>query len=158
MKLGASASGRPAPGGTQSTQRLLALLDQFSTEQPTHTVEGLSEAIGLPRSTVYRPVSLLKAHELLEQAGDSRYRLGPHLGAGAKVLLAGSPAEMRERYIDQAVPPGQRDGLRAQLASIVVRGWAESRGEADPGIWAVAAPSQPAGVASSPLVCPARSV
>jgi hypothetical protein len=33
-KFGASVSGHPAPGGTQSTQRLLALLDQFSTEQP----------------------------------------------------------------------------------------------------------------------------
>jgi DNA-binding IclR family transcriptional regulator len=125
-----------------------------------------------------------------------------HAGAGAKVLLAGSPAEMRERYLDQVVPPGQRDGLRAQLARISAQGWAESRGEADPGIWAVAAlilrdrdgrclaisvampdyrlepgrreevieqtraggPSprpaqrQPAGVASSPLVRPVRSV
>ncbi len=68
---------RQAPGGTQSTQRLLALLDQFSTERPTHTVEGLSEAIGVPRSTVYRLVSLLKTYELLEQAGESRYQLGP---------------------------------------------------------------------------------
>ena len=58
-------AGRPAPGGTQSTQRLLTLLDQFSTERPTHTVEGLSEAIGVPRSTVYRLVSLLKSYELL---------------------------------------------------------------------------------------------
>src|SRR5271155_5898033 len=69
-------AGRPAPGGTQSTQRLLTLLDQFSTERPTHTVEGLSEAIGGPRSTVYRLVSLLKAHELLEPAGGSQYQLG----------------------------------------------------------------------------------
>src|ERR1700733_611138 len=86
MKLGASVSRRPAPGGTQSTQRLLALLDQFSTEQPTHTVEDLSEATGVPRSTVYRLVSLLKAHELLEQAGPSRYRLGP------KAMRMGSAA------------------------------------------------------------------
>src|ERR1700730_17827773 len=73
----ASGGGRSAPGGTQSTQRLLALLDQFSTEHPTHTVEGLSEPIGVPRTTVYRLVSLLKGHELLEQAGESRYQLGP---------------------------------------------------------------------------------
>jgi DNA-binding IclR family transcriptional regulator len=200
--------GRPAPGGTQSTQRLLALLDQFSTEQPTHTVEGLSEAINVPRSTVYRLVSLLKGHELLEQAGESRYQLGPkaimmgyvarstvdladiwrpglerlasesretalvlrrigdaavcvdrvecdhpvrlsfevgkamplHTGAGAKVLLAGSPAEVRDRYIECAVPPAQRARLRAELDAIASQGWGESRAEVDPGIWAVAAP------------------
>jgi len=165
-------AGRSAPGGTQSTQRLLTLLDQFSTERPTHTVEGLSEAIGVPRSTVYRLVSLLKSYELLEQAGESKYQLGPkaimmgyvarstvdladvwrpgleelaaasretalvlrrigdaavcidriecdhpvrlsfdigkamplHTGAGAKVLLAGSPAELRDRYLQAAVP------------------------------------------------------
>jgi hypothetical protein len=173
---GAAPAARQAPGGTQSTQRLLTLLDQFSTERPTHTVEGLSEAIGVPRSTVYRLVSLLKAYELIEQAGESKYQLGPkaimmgyvarttvdladiwrpgleqlagtsretalvlrrigdaavcidrvecdhpvrlsfdvgkamplHTGAGAKVLLAGSPAELRDRYIEAAVPPGHR--------------------------------------------------
>jgi DNA-binding IclR family transcriptional regulator len=202
------AAGRQAPVGTQSTQRLLALLDQFSTEHPTHTVEGLSEATGVPRSTVYRLVSLLKAHELLEQAGDSRYQLGAkaimlgyvarstvdladvwrpglerlaasaretalvlrrigdaavcvdrvecdhpvrlsfdmgkamplHTGAGAKVLLAGTPAEARDRYIAAAVPAGQQARLRAELENIAIRGWGESYAEVDPGIWAVAAP------------------
>jgi DNA-binding IclR family transcriptional regulator len=202
------AAARQAPGGTQSTQRLLALLDQFSTERPTHTVEGLSEAIGVPRSTVYRLVSLLKAHELLEQAGDSRYQLGPkaimlgyvarstvdladiwrpgldqlaaatretalvlrrigdaavcvdrvecdhpvrlsfevgkamplHTGAGAKVLLSGTAAGARDRYIAAAVPPEQQARLRAELETIAVRGWGESYAEVDPGIWAVAAP------------------
>jgi DNA-binding IclR family transcriptional regulator len=204
----ASAAVRQAPGGTQSTQRLLTLLDQFSTERPAHTVEGLSEAIGVPRSTVYRLVSLLKAYELLEQAGESRYQLGPkaimmgyvarstvdladvwrpgleqlagasretalvlrrigdaavcvdrvecdhpvrlsfdvgkamplHTGAGAKVLLSGSPAELRDRYIEATVPPEHRTRLRAELESIAVRGWGESHAEVDPGIWAVAAP------------------
>jgi DNA-binding IclR family transcriptional regulator len=204
----AASAVRQAPGGTQSTQRLLTLLDQFSTERPAHTVEGLSEAIGVPRSTVYRLVSLLKAYELLEQAGESKYQLGPkaimmgyvarstvdladvwrpgleqlavesretalvlrrigdaavcvdrvecdhpvrlsfdvgkamplHTGAGAKVLLAGSPAELRDRYIEAAVPPEHRARLRAELESIAVRGWGESHAEVDPGIWAVAAP------------------
>ena len=205
---GTAPAARQAPDGTQSTQRLLTLLDQFSTERPTHTVEGLSEAIGVPRSTVYRLVSLLKAYELLEQAGESKYQLGPkaimmgyvarstvdladvwrpgleqlagesretalvlrrigdaavcvdrvecdhpvrlsfdvgkamplHTGAGAKVLLSGSPAELRDRYLETAVPPGQRARLRAELESIAVRGWGESHAEVDPGIWAVAAP------------------
>ncbi len=208
QRSSASPAGRQPPGGTQSTQRLLALLDQFSTAQPTHTVDGLSEAIGVPRSTVYRLVSLLKAHELLEQAGDSRYQLGPkaimmgyvarstvdladiwrpglerlasasretslvlrrigdaavcvdrvecdhpvrlsfdvgkamplHTGAGAKVLLSGTPARARDRYIEAAVPPPQHARLRAELETIAIRGWGESYAEVDPGIWAVAAP------------------
>jgi len=208
VSAGAAPAARQAPGGTQSTQRLLTLLDQFSTERPAHTVEGLSEAIGVPRSTVYRLVSLLKAYELLEQAGESKYQLGPkaimmgyvarstvdladiwrpgleqlagasretalvlrrigdaavcidrvecdhpvrlsfdvgkamplHTGAGAKVLLAGSPAELRDRYIQAAVPPEHRGRLCAELDSIAVRGWGESHAEVDPGIWAVAAP------------------
>ena len=205
---GTAPAARQAPGGTQSTQRLLTLLDQFSTERPTHTVEDLSEAIGVPRSTVYRLVSLLKAYELLEQAGESKYQLGPkaimmgyvarstvdladiwrpglerlagvsretalvlrrigdaavcidriecdhpvrlsfdvgkamplHTGAAAKVLLAGSPGELRDRYIEAAVPPEHRGRLRAELESIAIRGWGESHAEVDPGIWAVAAP------------------
>ena len=208
VSAGAAPAARQAPGGTQSTQRLLTLLDQFSTERPAHTVEGLSEAIGVPRSTVYRLVSLLKAYELLEQAGESKYQLGPkaimmgyvarstvdladiwrpgleqlagasretalvlrrigdaavcidrvecdhpvrlsfdvgkamplHTGAGAKVLLAGSPAELRDRYVEAAVPPEHRGRLLAELESIAVRGWGESHAEVDPGIWAVAAP------------------
>jgi DNA-binding IclR family transcriptional regulator len=196
------------PGGTQSGQRLLAVLDQFTAGRPVHTVEQLSQAVGVPRSTVYRLVGLLRAHGLVEQAGDGRYRLGPkaimigyvarstvdladlwrpglqelaalsretvlvlrriedsavcidridcdhpirlsfdvgramplHTGAGAKVLLATSPAGVRDRYLERAVPAGQRAALRADLDRIADRQWGESRAEVDPGIWAVGAP------------------
>lgn len=160
MKLGAS--GRPAPGGTQSTQRLLALLDRLGPKAimmgyvARSTVDladiwrpGLERLARASRETALVLRRIGNAAVCVDQAGwEHQVRLSfdvgkaapLHLGAGAKVLLAESPAEMRERYIDEAVPPGQRDGLRAQLASIAVRGWAESRGEADPGIWAVAAP------------------
>jgi DNA-binding IclR family transcriptional regulator len=73
----ADASRNGGPGGTQSGQRLLTVLDQFTAERPTHTVEQLSQAVGVPRSTVYRLIGLLRAHGLVEQAGDGRYRLGP---------------------------------------------------------------------------------
>jgi len=63
--------------GTQSLRRLLDLLDQFTSERPSHSVEELRHAIGVPRSTVYRLVSLLTAHELLEQTPGNRYQLGP---------------------------------------------------------------------------------
>jgi DNA-binding IclR family transcriptional regulator len=199
---------RSAPGGTQSAERLLTLLAQFTAADPTHTVERLSQGIGVPRSTVYRLVGLLKAHELLERAGAGSYQLGPraimmgyiarstvdladlwrpgldelatvssetalvlrrigdaavcvdriecdhpvrlsfevgkamplHSGAGAKVLLASSPASVRDRYIQRSVPQAQRHTLREELDHIVSRGYGESRAEVDPGIWAVAAP------------------
>jgi DNA-binding IclR family transcriptional regulator len=63
-----------------------------------------------------------------------------HTGAAAQVLLAGSPAGIRDNYIERAVPAGQRAGLRAELDHITTRGWGESRDEVDPGIWAVGAP------------------
>jgi DNA-binding IclR family transcriptional regulator len=196
------------PGGTQSGQRLLTVLDQFTAGQPTHTVEQLSQAVGVPRSTVYRLIGLLRAHGLVEQAGDGRYRLGPkaimigyvarstvdladlwrpglqelaavsretalvlrriedsavcldridcdhpirlsfdvgramplHTGAGAKVLLATSPADVRDRYLERAVPAAERARLRADLDRIAAQQWGESRAEVDPGIWAVGAP------------------
>lgn len=201
----ASAGG---PGGTQSGQRLLAVLNQFTAERPTHTVDQLSQAVGVPRSTVYRLVGLLRAHGLVEQAGDGRYQLGPkaimigyvaratvdladlwrpglqqlalasretalvlrriedsavcvdridcdhpvrlsfdvgramplHTGAGAKVLLASSPAAIRDRYLDRHVPADRRARLRDELGQIADQEWGESRAEVDPGIWAVGAP------------------
>lgn len=66
-----------AAAGTQSNERLLTLLDQFSADDPTHSVEELSTAIGVPRSTVYRLVGQLRCHELLERAGTGSYQLGP---------------------------------------------------------------------------------
>ena len=183
--LGAPEGSPPAPGGTQSTERLLALLDQFTAAAPTHTVESLSQAIGVPRSTVYRLVGLLRAHELLERAGSGSYQLGPraimmgyiarstvdladlwrpglgelaawssetslvlrrigdsavcvdriecdhpvrlsfevgkamplHTGAGAKVLLATSPAAVRDRYIERTVPAALRRGCETSSST-----------------------------------------
>jgi DNA-binding IclR family transcriptional regulator len=168
----------------------------------------LSQAVGVPRSTVYRLVGLLRAHGLVEQAGEGHYQLGPkaimigyvarstvdladlwrpglrelatasretalvlrriddsavcidridcdhpvrlsfevgkamplHTGAAARVLLAGSPAEIRDRYIDRMVRADQRGKLRAELDRITAQEWGESRAEVDPGIWAVGAP------------------
>jgi DNA-binding IclR family transcriptional regulator len=63
-----------------------------------------------------------------------------HAGAGAKVILAYSPGDLRERYIEQAVPAAARNRLRAEVARIRGQGWADSSAEVDQGIWAVAAP------------------
>ncbi|MGB6457677.1 MAG: IclR family transcriptional regulator [Streptosporangiaceae bacterium] len=203
-----AAAVRRAAAGTQSVQRALLLLDQFTADQPTRTVDQLSLLSGVPRSTVYRLLALLRAHELVEQAGENRYQLGPraitmgyvarlrtdvadiwrpalvalaaatsetalvmrrvgnsavcvdrvecdhpvrlsfevgrtmplHAGAGAKVILAYSPDDLRQRYVEHALPAPARGRLTAELARIRDQGWADSSAEVDQGIWAVAAP------------------
>lgn len=197
-----------ATASAQSVERALCLLDQFTAERPTHSVDQLSQLSGVPRSTVYRLLTLLRAHQLVEQAGDNRYQLGPraitmgyvarsmtdvadiwrpalvklaaetaetalvmrrvgdsavcidriecdhpvrlsfevgrtmplHAGAGAKVILAYSPDDLRARYLSQAVPAAARKRLATELDQIRALGWAESNAEVDQGIWAVAAP------------------
>lgn len=194
--------------GPQSARRLLAVLDQFSAERPTHTVDDLSQATGVPRSTVYRLVGLLREHKMIEIAAEGHYALGPravvmgyvarsmvtladlwrpvlqhlaeqthettlimrriddaavcldrvecdhpvrlsfdvgramplHTGAGAKVLLALSPAEYQDSYLSKFVPKAQRKALRSELQRIADLGIGESHAEVDPGIWAVAVP------------------
>jgi DNA-binding IclR family transcriptional regulator len=60
-------------------------------------------------------------------------------GAGAKVLLAGMPAQERTSLI--ASLPAQRQGELADAVELIHEaGFAESEGEVDEGVWAIAAP------------------
>jgi DNA-binding IclR family transcriptional regulator len=80
-------------------------------------------------------------------------------------LLASLPATLRSAYLDRierADPAerAQRRAREAELALIRKRGFAESHGEVDPGMWAVAAPvvQQRRVVASLWLASPERRV
>jgi IclR family acetate operon transcriptional repressor len=69
----------------------------------------------------------------------------PH-GAPGKAILAMLPPDRQERWLSRPIPVAtprtvtDPDELRAQLAAIRTRGWAESHAERYPGIRAVAAP------------------
>ncbi|GAA5131424.1 IclR family transcriptional regulator [Pseudonocardia adelaidensis] len=69
----------------------------------------------------------------------------PH-GAPGKAILAMLPPARQERWLSRPIPAAtprtitDPDELRAQLATIRTRGWAESLAERYPGIRAVAAP------------------
>jgi IclR family acetate operon transcriptional repressor len=69
----------------------------------------------------------------------------PH-GAPGKAILAMLPPDRQERWLSRPIPAAtprtvtDPDELRAQLATIRSRGWADSHAERYPGIWAVAAP------------------
>lgn len=63
--------------GSQSARRLLDILALFNTDQPVHSIDDLAAGAGVPRSTVYRFVALLREYDLLEPVGDGDYQLGP---------------------------------------------------------------------------------
>jgi DNA-binding IclR family transcriptional regulator len=76
------------PGGTQSVDRALSLLDAFTPEHPERRVIELVEVTGLGQSTVSRLVGALESFGLLVQDRRSGlYRLGPRVvGLGALAL------------------------------------------------------------------------
>ena len=43
------------------------------------TIRDLVEALGVPRTTVYRILNTLERHDVVRRSGEGRYRLGPRL-------------------------------------------------------------------------------
>jgi DNA-binding IclR family transcriptional regulator len=65
--------------GTNSADRILAILDVFSEERLEWTPEELMEELGYSRPTIYRYLKSLKEAGLLRSTPDSRYTLGPRV-------------------------------------------------------------------------------
>ncbi len=217
--------------GVESARKALQLLLCFDTARPRAAVTDLARAAGLPLSSTYRHLALLREQGLVEEDGAGRYRVTPrihalaraadaasplvvaaqpvlaglagetgatavlfrifgdvavavaaieprrpqhlsgvsgrgfplHRGAPCKLLLASLPASVRAAVLDriERADPAERALRRAreaELALIRRRGYAESLGEVDPGMWAVAAPvvQGQRTVASLWLACPAH--
>jgi len=199
--------------GVESARKALQLLLCFDAGRPRASVPQLAKAAGLPLSSAYRQLALLREVGLVEEDGGGLYRVTPrihalaraadrasplvvaarpflerlalatgstavlfrllgdvcvavdaveprrpvhlsgvsgrsfplHRGAPSKLLFASLPATVRNAYlerIERADPAerAQRRQREVELAAIRRRGWAESQGEVDPGMWAVAAP------------------
>lgn len=68
------------PGGPDSSlERMLGLLDLFSEERPTWTVEEIQEHLSLSLATAYRYLKLLSRTGLLAPAAGGAYSLGPRI-------------------------------------------------------------------------------
>lgn len=74
-------------GGTQAVVRALSLLEVFTDNQPEWNLAGLTRAVGLNRTTLYRLLTALESFDIVTRDPETdRYRLGPgliHLGGRA---------------------------------------------------------------------------
>jgi DNA-binding IclR family transcriptional regulator len=75
--------------GDSMTDRIVRVLDTFTTERTMQTATEIAERSGLPASTAHRIVGDLVAAGLLERDEDLRIRLGMHLW---ELALRGSSA------------------------------------------------------------------
>lgn len=78
-----------SPSGDSMTDRIVRVLDTFTTERTMQTATEIAERTGLPASTAHRIVGDLVAAGLLERDEDHRIRLGMHLW---ELALRGSSA------------------------------------------------------------------
>ncbi|GAA5019800.1 IclR family transcriptional regulator [Actinopolymorpha pittospori] len=109
------------PGGTQSVERALSLLDAFTPEHPERRVSELVEETGLGQSTVSRLVGALESYGFL--AHDPRsglYRIGPRVVGLSSLGLNQSPVFRQARQVAQNLAAAlglganvaERDGAR----------------------------------------------
>jgi DNA-binding IclR family transcriptional regulator len=64
----------------KTVDRLVRVVDSFSSSRPSWTLTDLSEHLGLPKSTLHRFLCSLDAHGILRQDEESKqWRLGYHL-------------------------------------------------------------------------------
>ncbi len=89
--------------GAESGRRLLAILFCFSERSPVRSVSELAEQTGLPSSSVYRYVSLLRDEGVLDAAGAASYRLTDRVLGLARACQAGQVPliEVSRSHIEQ---------------------------------------------------------
>lgn len=64
----------------KTVDRLVAVLDSFSSEKPAWSLTELSQQLGLPKSTLHRFLTALETHSILRcDPRDKRWRLGYRL-------------------------------------------------------------------------------
>lgn len=199
----------PRTAADGSSRKILRALLAFSVDKPRHSAESLADQIGLPLSSTYRYIGILREAELIDEDGRGSFVLAPrviglaqaaragtdlasiarphmkraaqeagetlilirrsgdravciervesssrirltfevgtalalHRGAGPKLLLANLPAEECTALLEEVAArdpafASQRKSLERELAVIREQGWAESRAEITPHVYA----------------------
>jgi IclR family acetate operon transcriptional repressor len=84
--------------------RVLAILDQFTDEDPHLTLSEISRGSGLTTTTTHRLLTSLQERELLRRLEDRRYALGPRLLR----LASNARSQMDLREIAATLAPPSR--------------------------------------------------
>lgn len=94
-------------GGSNSAERILAILDLFTEERLEWTPEALMAELGYSRPTLYRYLKTLKEAGFLTSLGNTRFTLGPRvveldflMRKSDPLVLCGQPvlARLARRY------------------------------------------------------------
>ena len=73
-----------------SSRKVLRALLAFSVDRPRHTAESLAEAIGLPLSSTYRYLNILKEAALIDEEARGCFVLAPRVIGLAQAARAGT--------------------------------------------------------------------
>jgi DNA-binding IclR family transcriptional regulator len=73
-----------------SSRKVLRALLAFSVDRPRHSAESLAEAIGLPLSSTYRYLAILREAELIDEEGRGSFVLAPRVIGLAQAARAGT--------------------------------------------------------------------
>lgn len=84
--------------GAESSRRVLSMLAWFDPERPFATIDTLAGVAGVPKSTAYRYVSLLRETGFLAEDGRGAYHVAP------RVLQLARAAEAAISVLDIAQP------------------------------------------------------
>ena len=88
-KVDAAASQHTIP----AIDRMMSVLSALEEQQDGASITALTAALALPRSTVYRILNTLEAHDVVQRHGSGCYRLGQRLRKLAAHVPSG-PAEL----------------------------------------------------------------
>jgi DNA-binding IclR family transcriptional regulator len=108
----ASGSAGHTPGA-EASRKLLAVLMAFSEARPVRSVPELAAEAGVPTSSAYRYVAVLREVGLLDSAGGGGYRLTDRI-----VTLARAAEAARASLVDVAHP--YLEALRDEVDETVV--------------------------------------
>ncbi len=78
----------PRRSGAESSRKLLRILTVFDEKQHTLSVSELALAVGIPVSSAYRYLSVLREEKLVEEAERGQYRLSARIVAMARAATA----------------------------------------------------------------------